>query len=385
MHASNKPNLRIGILGCATIARKNARAIYLASGCELVAVASRSKDKALAFAADVSPTKSILAYGSYEQLLGDRNIDAVYMPIPTATHLEWVRKAASAGKHILIEKPVALSVADMEEIKSVCAQQNVVLMDGVMFQHHGRTQRLMQELSDPFTGQVHSISGSFCFHATADPAFLSNNIRVSASCDPLGALGDLGWYVVRLSLLAFNAKNLSLDSQTSLVVPLSVEGVCMKWADDAKIVPIDCYCTLIFPPHTPGGTVRVVKFDCSFISAFRQRFEIVCLSERGCCDKILSCDDFVLTDTPHCASFDVRSFPSCGPNADHSSRFIHQTDRVEVRDCVQEAAMFEAFATLCSQRNKEDEAALLNLVTATQRVCSGLMQSMHCGGAPIQL
>jgi predicted dehydrogenase len=267
--------LRVGILGTANIARKNARALKLSSRCELWGVASRDPARASQFAAEIGAPRW---FGTYEELLRSPECEAIYLPLPTSLHLEWVRKCAEAKKHILLEKPCAVTLRDLDEMLAVCTANGVVLIDGLMFAHHARMGRLLRELQDPFTGPVLRVNSSFSFRG--DASFLSSNIRVSETGDPLGALGDLGWYNTRLSLLAVNAKRLLSEStvefaeESPLLMPARVTATCGQWAGAGGGVPIDCRCRL----EWAGGHGEAI-FDCSFTAAFRQTFVSL---EEGC-------------------------------------------------------------------------------------------------------
>ena len=167
--------------------------------------ASRSKDKATQWIAD----HKLLAGGTeavegYDALLARDDVDAVYVPLPTALHLEWVVKAAEAGKHVLCEKPVALTADDLSTMLAACDAANVQFMDGVMFMHHARMSKMDTFLrGDPYGdfGEVQRVTSGFSFMGDED--FFKSNIRASSSADPLGCLGDLGWYCVRFGLFAF--------------------------------------------------------------------------------------------------------------------------------------------------------------------------------------
>ena len=137
-------------------------------------------------------------------MLEDDEIDAVYIPLPTSLHLEWVVKAAQAGKHILCEKPVARDAAELATMLAAVAAAGVEFMDGVMFMHHDRLEAMAAVLhGDPFAsfGEVQRVTSGFSFSAPDE--FFASNIRASAAGDPLGCLGDLGWYCVRFGLFAF--------------------------------------------------------------------------------------------------------------------------------------------------------------------------------------
>lgn len=121
--------IRWGIMGTANIANIVLPALIAAApSCEVLACASRSAEKATAWAAERGIPR---AYGSYEKLLADPDVDAVYIPLPTTLHIEWVLKAAEAKKHILVEKPVALTSEDAHAMVDACDVAGVLLMDAV--------------------------------------------------------------------------------------------------------------------------------------------------------------------------------------------------------------------------------------------------------------
>jgi predicted dehydrogenase len=201
------PLCRWGILGTAHIARKNWKAIRNAGNSILVAVASRDPQRARRFIeecqADVPLTPQPAACGGYQQLLDRDDIDAVYLPLPTGIRKEWVLQAARAGKHVLSEKPCAISSADLHVMLDACRENRVQFMDGVMFMHSKRLPLLKQTLDDGRSiGKIHRITSQFSFLASDD--FLATNIRANNALEPLGCLGDLGWYNIRFSLWVMN-------------------------------------------------------------------------------------------------------------------------------------------------------------------------------------
>ena len=141
--------IRFGILGCADIARKVSRSITLAPNATLYAVGSRSLEKAERFAAANGFPPSAKVYGSYEAVLDDPDVDAVYVPLPTSLHLKWAVLAAKKKKHLLLEKPVALNVSEFDRILEACESNGVQFMDGTMWMHHPRTAKMRELLSDP--------------------------------------------------------------------------------------------------------------------------------------------------------------------------------------------------------------------------------------------
>src|SRR5258708_2376237 len=131
--------IRWGILGTANIARKNWKAIQLTGNSTVTAAASRDIERSRRFIADCQSHAPMehepQAFGGYERLLESDKVDAVYIPLPTGLRKEWVLRAAAAGKHVVCEKPCAVSVADLREMLDACKKNRIQFMDGVMFMH----------------------------------------------------------------------------------------------------------------------------------------------------------------------------------------------------------------------------------------------------------
>jgi predicted dehydrogenase len=254
----SSPLCRWGILGTAGIARKNWRAIRNAGNSTLVAVASRDPQRARRFIeecqADVPVLPSPTACGSYQELLDRDDIDAVYLPLPTGIRKGWVIQTAKAGKHVLCEKPCAISVADLRTMLDACRENRVQFMDGVMFMHSQRLSLLRQTLDDERSiGSIRRITSQFSF-PTSDE-FLARNIRASNVLEPLGCLGDLGWYSIRFSLWVMNE-----------LLPQRVAGRVLAGHNPAAgpQVPMEFSGEMFFP----GG--ESATFFCSFRTGNQQ-------------------------------------------------------------------------------------------------------------------
>jgi predicted dehydrogenase len=194
---------RWGILGTADIARKNWKAIALAGNATVAAVASRSPERSREFVDRCQSARPLpavpAALGSYDELLARPDVDAVYVPLPTGVRKEWVLKAAEAGKHVLVEKPVGVTVDDVREMIAACERRRVQLMDGVMFMHSRRLPALRATLDDgESVGRIRRIAAQFSFNAPE--GFAEENIRGDSRLEPHGCVGDLGWYPIRLAL-----------------------------------------------------------------------------------------------------------------------------------------------------------------------------------------
>lgn len=320
------------------------------------AIASRDAARAAAWKEEQGLDSSVRTYGSYEELLSDDGIDAVYMPLPTTAHLKWVTKAAAAGKHVLVEKPVAVNAAEFKEMMEACSKAGVVLMDGVMFMHHERLGRMRSAMDEAAVGPARRVVSGFSFPASAD--FLSENIRVKASCDPLGCVGDLGWYNVRFALWAFGYEN-----------PESVAATVTRWADGGR-VPTEAAVTLTFS----GGRHSV--FSCGFHTAFTQWAEVAAAAGT------LRLEDFVVARSADSVEFTIAG---AGGLADNDSRVVDSgARRIEVTGCQQEAAMFDTFALCVASGSASDEAAFWPKVALqTQKIMDVIMQSARDGGKPV--
>jgi predicted dehydrogenase len=223
---------RWGILGAANIARKNWKAIRLAGNATLTAVASRDPTRAqewLDACQSECPFPTAPTACGYDELLARPDVDAVYIPLPTGVRREWVGKAAQAGKHILCEKPCAPDAGELRVMLDACKASNLQFMDGVMFMHGKRLPLLRSVIDDGETvGQLRRITSQFSFAAGDD--FLKNNIRVSTALEPLGALGDLGWYNIRFSLFVMN--HAMPETASGRVLTANAAGVPMEFSGE---------------------------------------------------------------------------------------------------------------------------------------------------------
>jgi len=190
--------LRWGILSTAKIGREKViPGIQAADRCEVVAIASREPDIAARVAGDLGIPR---AHGSYEQLLGDPEVDAVYIPLPNHLHREWTIAAARAGKHVLCEKPIGLTAAEAEEMAEVCAAEGVLLMEAFMYRLHPSWVAVRELVGSGRIGDLRAVQSWFSYF-NDDPTNI-RNIREYGG----GALMDIGCYSVNLSRMLFGAE-----------------------------------------------------------------------------------------------------------------------------------------------------------------------------------
>ena len=155
--ADNHP-LRIGMLGTGRIARQFALGVAPSADVEVVAVASRDVAKAAAFAAELNVAQS---FGSYEALLAAPGIDAIYIPLPNTMHAEWAIKAAEAGKHVLCEKPLAMSPAEAQLMFAAARRNGVHLVEAYPYLSQPTTLKAREMVRMGEIGRLHLISASF--------------------------------------------------------------------------------------------------------------------------------------------------------------------------------------------------------------------------------
>ncbi len=187
-------HLRWGLLAAGNIAGKFAKGLATTDEATALALGSRSLDKAKDFARKHGIER---AYGSYQDLLADPDVDAVYISTPNSLHAEWSMKAAKAGKHVLCEKPATMNAAELEKVLEVIRECDVFFMEAFMYRCHPQWKKLLDILDAGTIGEVRVIESSFSFNM----GLKLDNIRLS---NPLagGALMDVGCYCVSFCRLA---------------------------------------------------------------------------------------------------------------------------------------------------------------------------------------
>jgi predicted dehydrogenase/aryl-alcohol dehydrogenase-like predicted oxidoreductase len=189
--------LKWGLLATGSIAKAFAKGVKASETGELVAVGSRTREKAEQFGNDFGVPRR---HGSYEALLADPEVEAVYISTPHPQHAEWTIKAAEAGKHILIEKPIAVNQHDAEAMIEAARAAKVFLMEAYMYRCHPQTARLIELIRERAIGNVCVISATFSFNAGFNPAS-----RLWANDLAGGGILDVGGYTVSVSRLIAGA------------------------------------------------------------------------------------------------------------------------------------------------------------------------------------
>jgi predicted dehydrogenase len=196
--------VRWGIVSVAGIATgKVIAGMQHAARCEVTAIASRDEQRSRAAAAHLGIPK---AYGSYEALLADPDVDAVYIPLPNHLHAEWTMKAALAGKHVLCEKPLAMTAAVAREMVDACDGAGVLLMEAFMYRLHPSWVAARELVANGRIGRLVAVDTWFSYF-NDDPANI-RNIREAGG----GALYDIGCYAVNLSRMLFGGEPVGVQA-----------------------------------------------------------------------------------------------------------------------------------------------------------------------------
>ncbi|WP_321960566.1 Gfo/Idh/MocA family oxidoreductase [Paraburkholderia sp. J7] len=364
--STNERLCRWGILGTASIAKKNWHAIINAGNSQIVAVGSRSAETAQRFIAECQasvPTPyTVDAVEGYDALIQRRDIDALYIPLPTALRTEWAIKAAQAGKHIVIEKPCGVSAADLQRIIDATNASGVQLMDGVMFMHSSRLPAIRAVLNDDTSvGDIRRITSHFSF--IGDVEWIQRNSLI----EPAGCLGDVGWYNIRLILFALNYK-----------MPVEARGRILQGvhrSDGSGVTPTEFEGELLFDD---GATATLYNA----FSTSRQQWAYI-----GGLEGYLHLKDFVLPHFGNEVSFTVANDSFAGDgcffNLERHERTVSLPEYSNNHHNSQEARLYRTFGDLVLSGKRDPfwpEVAL-----KTQRIMDALLESARSDGIPVTL
>lgn len=188
-----------GVLGAATIAIEQViPALKKSKHSELLAIASRNIEKAREVAKSLQIPKY---YGSYQDLLDDKEIEAVYIPLPNHLHVEWAINALKAGKHVLVEKPIALSSSEAKKLMNVAKKYpDLKITEAFMYRHHPQWVKVKEMIAEGAIGQLKTIQSSFSFFDD-DPKSIVNTKEFGG-----GSLMDIGCYPISISRFLFDTE-----------------------------------------------------------------------------------------------------------------------------------------------------------------------------------
>jgi len=253
----NDKKLKWGILGAARVNERLLPAIIEAPNSQLVAIASRRAGAAKATLEKYAPcyTDSVACYDYMDALINDKNVEAVYCPMANEEHAEWAIKAINAGKHILIEKPMAITVADIERIEAAAKAKNVKVMEGFMYRFHPQHARIQEIVESGLIGDVLSARASYSFLMKAARMYRINR----SMADGGGALWDIGPYAIHSLRWCFGLEPKSVIAHAKLNehgADTAMSGV-LDFGQDAE------------------GRARFGHFDISFERSRKSEYEII--------------------------------------------------------------------------------------------------------------
>lgn len=207
--------VKIGVIGCASIARRHMipSILNLKDQFSLSGIASRSESKAK----ELASLFGTLSFNSYESLLNEAGLDAIYIPLPNSMHAEWIRRALERNIHVLVEKPMACEYEDVKQLNRMASKKNLVLVENFQFRFHNQMALISEMVSNGVIGELRCVRSTFGFPPFPD----SDNIRYRKALGG-GALFDAGAYPLKIAQIFLghnievSAANLRFDSKKGI-------------------------------------------------------------------------------------------------------------------------------------------------------------------------
>eukprot|EP00189_Rhodosorus_marinus_P008394 CAMPEP_0184752828 /NCGR_PEP_ID=MMETSP0315-20130426/43784_1 /TAXON_ID=101924 /ORGANISM="Rhodosorus marinus, Strain UTEX LB 2760" /LENGTH=357 /DNA_ID=CAMNT_0027232181 /DNA_START=149 /DNA_END=1223 /DNA_ORIENTATION=- len=339
--------VKVGMLGVGMISPIIADALEDTPNAELVAIGSRKLAKAEKFSLRYTTAK---AYGSYEEVLDDVDVDIVYLPLPTSLCYEWTMRCAEKNKHVLVDKP--LPPADqLEKMIEVCRSKGLVIMDGTHFVHSTRIAELLK------IGKVRRVNCCVRWHMPVD------NIRFRTELEPFGALGDFGWYCIKFGLSVCGFQNRVVKVHADAVRHPNTKSitaaVCSVFFEDGKSLMFDCEFNEAganYSGEVIGGTGSMCVED----------FVLPNKGSTAVCEKEELCPDLPYSKSKNLKTTEEGNFQEIFPPVTEK---IIVTNTAGLTQC---ALMFEDFREAMGDPEKADRWAMEAL--ATQRVLDTLYE-----------
>ncbi len=237
--------LRWGILSTAHINRSLIPSLKKSKHNKLMAIASRNLERAQLYASEWDIPR---VFSSYEELLGDDHIDVIYNPLPNSLHAEWTIRAVRAGKHVLCEKPLALTVKDVDAIREAAEQSGKIVAEAFMYRHHPQTLKVKELVDSGVIGNLREVRGSFSYKLNRE-----GDVRLDPELGG-GSIWDIGCYPINYARYLIGRE--PAEGFGWMVVGTS--GVDLTFVGQ-----------LLFP-----GQV-MAQFDSSLDAAYRADIEVV--------------------------------------------------------------------------------------------------------------
>ncbi|CAL1406187.1 unnamed protein product [Linum trigynum] len=355
MAAENCP-VRFGIIGCSRLAKKVTRAILLSPATTLHAISSASPEEAKQFAVANELPETVRICSSHEEVVDDPDVDAVFVPVPVGQHSRWGVAVAEKKKHLLMEKPGAVDLGELDKVLEACERNGVQFMDATMWLHHPRTGKMKELISDPKLvgniGLIHTTSTAFIprqFFETAVPAG-------KPAMETMGAVGELGWYGIGAVLWA---KDFHLPSSVTALPDITKSSTGVILSCSAQL------------HYEQDNTVGIIH--CSFLSHLTMELEIVGVNGS------LYLGDFILPYKEQSAEF---NFTWMAKFVERDLGWNVKPEKVEVvNEVSQEVLMVEEFARLVQgiKAGSPPDVKWAEICRKTQLVLDSVMKSIEIG------
>lgn len=248
---NNRTKIRWGILGAARVNERLLPAIVEASNSELVAIASRRPGAAADTLRKYAPQQpGVTIHENLDALLNDANVEAVYLPMANHEHAEWALRAIRQGKHLLIEKPMALTVADIEAIETAAQKNGVTVMEGFMYRFHPQHARVQEIIASGLIGDVRTVHAHYSFMMRPARMYrLAQDVSNGG-----GAMWDIGPYAIHSARLWFD---------TPLLAATAIAKYVESGADITTSGVLDF------------GDGRHARFDLSFECSRQSEYTVI--------------------------------------------------------------------------------------------------------------
>ena len=264
--------LKWGILGAARVNERLLPAIIEASNSQLVAIASRRAGAAKATLEKYAPNYDgyVACYDDLDSLIADKNVEAIYCPMANEEHAEWAIKAINAGKHVLIEKPMATKLSDIDAIeaamkKANARKENICVMEGFMYRFHPQHARAAEIVNGGVIGDILSVRSSFSFLMREARMYRINR----SMADGGGALWDIGPYAIHTLRWGMGLNNHA--QKTPFVEPVSCIATAKLNEHGADIVTSG----ILDFGRDAKGRARFGQFDISFERSRKSEYELI--------------------------------------------------------------------------------------------------------------
>ncbi|CAH2065659.1 unnamed protein product [Thlaspi arvense] len=356
--------VRFGLLGCIRYASKFVRTVTQSSNAVIIAISDPSLETANTFAAanNLSP-ETVNVYGSYDELLNDPRVDAVYLTMPVTQRGKWAVTAAEKKKHLLVEKPPAQNSAEIDTIVEACESNGVQFMDGAIWLHHQRTVKIKETMFD--SGLLGDVRHMYSTMTTPIPEQVLERLTKEAM-GLAGAIGELGWYPIGAALWAMSYR-----------MPTSVRALPSSIATNSVGTILSCSASLQFGPTADATETATAIVHCSFLSQLST--DLAISGSKGS----IQMNDYVIPYKEDTAWF---KYTSGAKFVDMHIGWNMMPEKVMV-DCVgteesQEAMMLKEFVRLVQgfkQGESEADRRWPEISRKTQLVVDAVKKSVDIG------